>query len=509
MWRFFVFSLGLSFVTVSCRDADEAAMNELQGSGYGFSVSDFHRAAEAGDLDALRRYLKAGMAVDVVDEDQNTAFLKAAAANQYEALRVLMEAGAEPDQRLHEGRTVLMEVASRTGDDLSMLEFLLEHHADPRAVDARGLTSLMIASLSGNVDAVRRLAMRDLRSLDKSLMLAAAEGHTHCLEALVERGAYVNCRSRDTQTPLMFAAGNGHLEATQLLLRHHANRFALDEEGRSAADRAEAGGYPALAAILNDTSSLLPPIVPENNEFLPSLNGQRLALLQEPVAVPDDMFLDPIEPDRPMVDFGNDLSKEVLDERDVSSGGAAAPSGTTPVRTEASRASTTSASVSRPETIRLDEEIRLGRFEERFEPVLVTSVDGTQAKVRLLTRPAESATVTVMVGETIPGTDYQVTRVNKKVRPSKGGGTVDVSEVFTRDRHDDSEQRFVRGSLPRDEATHLVVETKRSQQRYAARLGDRFTVAETNEPYMVTEIRPHQLVVRNEATMAILTISRY
>ena len=114
----------------------------------------------------------------------------------------------------------------------------------------------------------------------------------------------------------------------------------------------------------------------------------------------------------------------------------------------------------------------------------------------------------VMVGERIPDTSYEVTKVTKRVRPAKGGGMVDVSEVVARDTQRRTEKRFVRGSLPRDDDTHLVVETKRSQKQFAARMGDVFTVAETRDQFMVTDIRPHQLVLRNESTGEILTIER-
>jgi hypothetical protein len=167
----------------------------------------------------------------------------------------------------------------------------------------------------------------------------------------------------------------------------------------------------------------------------------------------------------------------------------------------------TSAAVSSMPLI-LQNELRLGRFEERFEPLLVTDVSGNQASVRLLGRPREEAMITVLVGQRIPNTSYEVTRMNKRVRPAKGGGMVDVSEVFVKSSQKEGEQRFVRNTLPRDEATHLVVEARRTQQRFAARMGDVFTIAETQKSYTVTDVRPHQLLIRNEETQEILTIER-
>ena len=441
------------------------------------------------------------MAVDVESAGE-TAFTLAAKSDQDEIVRALIEAGAAPDQRLDNGRTMLMRVATRASEDLRMIEFLLDHRADAKAVDGSGMTPLMVAAYMGNVDGVRRLALLDVRSLDKSLMLASARGFTHCMEALIERGAYVNCRSHDQQTPLMYAAGKGHMEAVQVLLRHHANRFAVDESGETATELAEKGGFAALAVVLRDTSSLIAPAIPANNEFLPSLNGQLIAFLSAPVEAEDVNLLDPIEPDRPLVERPvDDEPREDQSTQDGPDRASAKPV------LKPGKVIGTSASVN-PKKFDLKNEIRLGRYEERFEAILVTSVTGDKAKVHLLDRPVEDAMITVMVGERIPGTSYEVTRMTTRVRPAKGGGTVDVTEVFVRKGQSSEEQRFVRGTLPRDEETHLVVETTRSQQRFAARMGDVFTSAETQEAYTVTDVRPHQLLVRNESTQEIFTIER-
>ncbi|MFT5188402.1 MAG: ankyrin repeat protein [Verrucomicrobiales bacterium] len=498
-------ALGLFIPLTACRDTEETALDHLNERGYGFAVSEFHRAAAIGDLESVRQFLEGGMAVDVEDDELQTAFLRAAAEDQDEMVRMLIDAGAKPDQRLADGQTMLMKVAGRKAEDLHLLDFLLERHADVKASDSAGMTPLTIAALSGNVDVVRRLALRDVRSIDKSLMLSSSQGHTHCMEALIEQGAYVNCRSHDNQTPLMYAAGKGHQEAVQLLLRHHANRFALDDEDMSAADRAEVANQPELAVLLRDTSDLIPPDVPANNEFLPSLDGQLIALFSSsvPLGYPT---LDPIEPDRPLLDPVGETTTE-LPPTAVSASGSSSKE-TSNVEQPRPAATTSASASTKPVQVDVREEIQLGRFEERFKSVLVTEVIGEKAKVRLLHRPVEQGFVMVIVGERIPDTSYEVTKVTKRMRTAKGGGTVDVSEVLTRDTRRQTEQRFVRGSLPRDEDTHLVVETKRSQERFAARLGDVFTVAETKDQFMVTDIRPHQLLLRNESTGEILTIDR-
>ncbi len=490
--RILIVSFVLLIILVSggCRDREETALQQLDRSGYGFAVSDFLRAAASGDGDGVARFLEAGMAVDVEGADGMTAFQHAASNDRDEVVKQLIEAGAKVDQRLADGRTMLMRVAGRTSNDLRMLNYLLRHHADAQAVDGSGMTALMVAAMAGHVDGVRRLASLDVRSLDRALMLSAAQGHAHCLEALIARGAYVNCRSRDSRTPLMYAAGKGHAEASLVLLRHHANRFARDDDGRTAADRAEEAGNLRLAHELRDTSSLVPSGTPAEPEPIPSLDGQSIALHEAPPEK-DGMAsaVATLEPKRPTVDDGFDRQ-----------GGSSARTAALPASPQ------TTAIATAP--IDLAGELQLGTFQERFEHVLVTEVLEDGAQVRLLHRPREEGLITVMVGERIPETPYEVTRVTKRVVPAKGGGTVDVSEVMAVDTQREREQRFVRGTLPRDESSHLLVETKHSQKRFAAHVGDVFTVAETGEQYLVTEIRPHQLLLRRESTMEIITIQR-
>lgn len=468
----------------SCRDREEQALVALDDEGYTFSVADYHEAAEQGNLEAVQGFLRAGMAVDVEGEDGLTAFQRAASKDRDEVARWLITNGAAPDQRLHDGRTLLMRVAERESTDLSMLEFLLLHHADPQAVDGAGMTPLMVAAMAGHVDAVRRLARLDVRSLDRALMLSAAQGHTHCMGALIQRGAYVNCRSRDDRTPLIYAASKGHAEALQLLLQHHANRFATGEDGRTAADFAEASGYPHLAEILRDPATLVlaGPTSSPHTVALSPLDGEVVAFLSESVV--SKSGTEAIEPQRPPVPGRTDTSAEDA---------------------EVAVAKKDEATV-----VDLEQEMVLGVFEERFEPFLVTRVQDDQAQVRLLDRPWEDAVVTVMVGETIPDTAYTVTQLTRKEQPGKGGITVDVSEVLAQrtTEANPENKRFVRGALPRDQTTHLVVGPRRSGRQFAARVGDVFAVAENGETYRVDELRPHQLILRELSSGRVLTVQR-
>ena len=66
------------------------------------------------------------------------------------------------------------------------------------------------------------------------LMEAAAHGRTTDMQALLERGADVNARSKDGGTALMFASAKGHTETVKALLKSNANANAKDQFGQTA-----------------------------------------------------------------------------------------------------------------------------------------------------------------------------------------------------------------------------------------------------------------------------------
>ncbi|MCD4664823.1 MAG: ankyrin repeat domain-containing protein [Bacteroidales bacterium] len=66
------------------------------------------------------------------------------------------------------------------------------------------------------------------------LLLAASEGDTSKIKALIEFGADVNYTNYDDVTPLMFAAQNGHLRSVEILIDKGANVNALPYNNVSA-----------------------------------------------------------------------------------------------------------------------------------------------------------------------------------------------------------------------------------------------------------------------------------
>ena len=121
--------------------------------------------------------------------------------------------------------------------------------------------------------AMALVAGQGAQAANESLWEASRAGDTTRITAALARGADVNAKSRYDVTPLIFAAGNGRLEAVKLLLSRGAEVNAQDTFYRArAADMALANGYAEVAVFLvqngSDADSALAAGVQGNNEAL-------------------------------------------------------------------------------------------------------------------------------------------------------------------------------------------------------------------------------------------------
>jgi ankyrin repeat protein len=103
---------------------------------------------------------------------------------------------------------------------------LLEQGADPNLPDATGITPLMVSAGRGDVESTRLLLARDARLETISrfddytaLHLAAQYGKGDTAALLVEKGARVEAATDSGRTPLFLAAENDHPDAVAALLR--------------------------------------------------------------------------------------------------------------------------------------------------------------------------------------------------------------------------------------------------------------------------------------------------
>ncbi|KAH9630579.1 hypothetical protein HF086_016083 [Spodoptera exigua] len=220
----------------------------------------------------------------------------------------LLQHGADPNIRNTEGKTPLdladsatrpvltgeycaadVLEAARSGADDRLASLLTPLNVNVHASDGRRSTPLHLAAGYNRARAVRLLLQRgaDVHAKDKGTPslpgecsvealvnfqhVGTGDRPLHCaassvypkrkqvMEMLIRKGARVNEKNKDGQTPLHVATEHAHLDAMDLLLRHGAKVNACDGRGSSAlavaARRDSAAACRLLLACGADTTT--------------------------------------------------------------------------------------------------------------------------------------------------------------------------------------------------------------------------------------------------------------
>jgi uncharacterized protein len=194
-------------------------------SGAAAANGDFRlvEAAKNQDQQRVRTLLNQHADVNVRSDDGSTALLWAAHWNDVATADLLLRAGANANAANDFRMTPLS--AACTNGSTALVELLLKAGASPNAPIATGETPIMTCASSGTTDAVRMLIERgaDVNAKEPSqnqtaLMWAAAEHHPEMVQTLIDAGADLQAHTRKGFTALHFAAREGDLEITRLLL---------------------------------------------------------------------------------------------------------------------------------------------------------------------------------------------------------------------------------------------------------------------------------------------------
>jgi hypothetical protein len=143
--------------------------------------------------------------------------------------------------------------------DVDTVRLLLNAGGNPDELNTHGWTPLMIAVAQQHLDTARLLLAKggnpNLENLlgRNALMFAARYGNEELVRALLDHGANPNLNNSDDPGALGAAAANGHLGVVALLLKAGADPSLRDRDGKLARDYAEANRHGEVAALLRRT----------------------------------------------------------------------------------------------------------------------------------------------------------------------------------------------------------------------------------------------------------------
>jgi uncharacterized protein len=145
-------SVGATARVAELLDADSALLNAYSGDGF-FPLA---LAAFFGHPDTIRLLLARG--ADVAQAARNPMRIQAlhsAVTGSFDAVKLLVEAGAPVNATQHLGWTPLHEAVNR--NDIAMTRYLLAHGADPKQQNEAGTSAIGIAAEKGQVEVLKLL----------------------------------------------------------------------------------------------------------------------------------------------------------------------------------------------------------------------------------------------------------------------------------------------------------------------------------------------------------------
>eukprot|EP00961_Rhodomonas_salina_P150518 2027320-Rhodomonas_salina.3 len=233
-------------------------VNEQVHNSCGETMLMLHAAQ--GHWEAVHLLLTAGADAESVRKDGMTALMMAAQGGLADVARgLVLEGMADPNVRSGaEGRMALM-YAAENGHWTTVSTLLTDCSADARIPTVTGATVTIKASYCGHLNVLEVLRREGVMEVDRAnndgytgLMWAAQNGHEDVVKWLVETGgANVHKTNRNGSTALMMAARNGQVGIVGWLVKSGgADPLAADFDGDTALMLAGENGHQVVVRLL-------------------------------------------------------------------------------------------------------------------------------------------------------------------------------------------------------------------------------------------------------------------
>ncbi|XP_073524944.1 protein phosphatase 1 regulatory subunit 16A-like isoform X1 [Phyllobates terribilis] len=207
-------------------------------------------AAARNDAEEVRQLLQSGFSANLYNEDGLTALHQCCIDDYEEIVQSLLDAGADVNACDSELWTPLH--AAATCGHLHLVELLIQHNANLLAVNSDGNMPYDLCEDDVTLDHIET-AMADQGITQEKIEEARAATELMMvsdIRQLLESGAEVNAQDAAGTSLLHITAANGYVAAAELLLEHMASLNARDSDGWEPLHAAACWGQMQLVEML-------------------------------------------------------------------------------------------------------------------------------------------------------------------------------------------------------------------------------------------------------------------
>lgn len=218
-----------------------------------------HDAARKGDIEVVQRLIIRGADVDEKDEKGGTPLHEAAKEGHRDVVRLLIAESANIDARGPLGLSPLHIAAAKGYTDVA--ELLIINGAFINKKDAKGFTPMMLALLTGHKETAALLEKHGgvKRSNLSSPLRSPHSIHNaediETVKRLISRGANVNVKTGDGNTPLHGAATKGRKAVAEFFIAKGAKINVKNKYGSTPLSLAESWGHKDVAYMIRQHGS--------------------------------------------------------------------------------------------------------------------------------------------------------------------------------------------------------------------------------------------------------------
>ncbi|KAM9509717.1 ankyrin repeat and death domain-containing protein 1B isoform 6-T6 [Guaruba guarouba] len=218
----------------------------------------FHFAVARSHVSVVDFLLHHKARLDMADQHGLTVIHLAAWTGNLDIMRKLVKAGADQKAKNEEGMNVLHFAAQN--NSVKIVDYVLQdlHLNDLNKPDRRGKKPFLLASEKGHVDMINNLITLKLFTSEKdtegntALHLAAKNGHSEVVKILLRQWGEINDLNENGETPFYLSVEGGHEKCAELLLEAGSDINVLTQNNSSALQVAIQNGHLSLVTFLID-----------------------------------------------------------------------------------------------------------------------------------------------------------------------------------------------------------------------------------------------------------------